>query len=98
MFDALSPPSDGFLLLRLLLRLLLPDASPIEGSEYVERFVPFSGSDSRRVRGSCDFCGRFGRLSELDFESLIVIRVPPSTTLDDLGGEMLGDFHWGWYG
>jgi hypothetical protein len=95
LFNVLSPRSDRFLLLRLLLRLLLPDTSPIEGEEDVGSFGPLNGSESRRGRGSCDFCGRFGRLSEFDFESLIVIRVLPSPTLDDLCGEMLGDFHWG---
>jgi len=83
LFDTLSPRSDRFLLLRLVLRLLLPDTSPIEGLECVERIVPLNSSENRRGRGSCDFCGRFGRLSESDFESLIVIRVPPSPPPDD---------------
>jgi hypothetical protein len=77
LFNILSPCSDCFLLLQLVLWLLLPDTSPIEGLECVRHIVPLSSSENRRGRRSCDFCGHFGRLSESNFKSLIVICVTP---------------------
>jgi hypothetical protein len=91
--EILSPRND--LPLRLLLRLLFPDTPPIEASERIERVRPLAGSESRRGGGSCDRSGRFGRLSELDLESRIDLCPSAQFALEAIGGETLGDFHWG---
>ena len=49
-FEVLSPRRNRFLLLRLLLRLLSPDPSPIEDSDGDGSLVPLDGSENRRGR------------------------------------------------
>jgi hypothetical protein len=96
--EVLNRRNDRRPLLWLLLRLLRPDASVIKfSSEAAERFRPLDGNEKRRERGSCAFGGRFGRLRELDFESLIAPHGVGSVVPEDFG-EALVDLHRNWYG